>query len=149
MTPEGRYASLEDLRSRFPHAWPWRYFQADEIACRCQHDPPCVGAGALLILPDFVSKLDALRAAYGRPLGVTSWYRSPVHNAKVSSTGTGGPHTTGRAVDFAVSGADAYRLLRLACEQGFTGIGVSQKGAGRFLHLDDLETAGRPWIWSY
>jgi hypothetical protein len=29
---------------------------------------------------------------------------------------------------------------------GFKGIGVQQKGAGRFIHLDDRED---PAIWSY
>jgi zinc D-Ala-D-Ala carboxypeptidase len=40
----------------------------------------------------------------------------------------------------------------LALEQGFTGIGVSQKGAIRFIHVDDLPDAPgqpRPTIWSY
>ena len=36
---------------------------------------------------------------------------------------------------------------------GFTGLGVKQKGEGRFLHLDDLgtgeHTVPRPALWSY
>jgi len=47
-----------------------------------------------------------------------------------------------------VSRAQAHRLLVLACAAGFTGIGVAQKGNGRFIHLDDLQE-GRPAVWSY
>jgi hypothetical protein len=37
-------------------------------------------------------------------------------------------------------------------KMGFSGIGVSQKGDSRFIHLDDLEDSNerpRPWVWSY
>jgi hypothetical protein len=47
----------------------------------------------------------------------------------------------------AVEGADAHRLLSLALQLGFKGIGVQQKGQGRFLHLDLVTDYGR--LWSY
>lgn len=100
----------------------------------------------------FLQELDDLRHEYGKPLKVTSGYRCPTHNAAVSSTGTTGPHTTGRAADLAVDRADAYRLAKLAFARGFTGIGFQQKSSGRFLHLDTLPNAPnqpRPTIWSY
>jgi uncharacterized protein YcbK (DUF882 family) len=96
--------------------------------------------------------LDRLREVYGKPLIVTSGYRCPQHNQRVSSTGPSGPHTTGLAVDLGVSGREAVTVLRLALSLGFTGIGVQQKGGGRFLHLDmvpDSHGHKRPWIWSY
>jgi hypothetical protein len=55
-------------------------------------------------------------------------------------------HSRGIAVDIAIQGPEAVRLLDLALELGFTGIGVQQKGDGRFLHLDTRDT---PAIWSY
>lgn len=119
------------------------YFSDKELACKC-------GCG-LLPPADFRAKLERLRERFGKPLAVTSGARCPAHNAKVSATGATGPHTK-RAVDLAVRGGDALRLLDLALEQGFTGIGVQQKGASRFIHLDDLpDEPGqpRPWIWSY
>lgn len=57
-----------------------------------------------------------------------------------------GTHSRGIAVDIAISGADALRLLDLALELGFTGVGVQQKGEGRFLHLDTRDTLA---LWSY
>jgi zinc D-Ala-D-Ala carboxypeptidase len=104
---------------------------------------------------DFMDQVETLRVMYGKPLRVTSAARCPEYNAKVSSTGRTGPHTTGRAIDFAVSGSDAFKLLALALSMpGFSGIGVQQKGphASRFLHFDDLtNTPGqpRPFIWGY
>ena len=93
--------------------------------------------------------LDALREAYGKPIIITSGYRCPPYNDIISSTGTSGPHTTGMAVDVAVDRQNAYNLLKIAMNSGWTGIGVNQKGDKRFLHLDRLGGDMRPWIWSY
>jgi uncharacterized protein YcbK (DUF882 family) len=99
-----------------------------------------------------VFKLDELRYMFGKPLTITSGYRCPAHNQSVSTTGATGPHTTGLAADIGISGRDAVVVLRMALQVGFTGIGVQQKGGGRFLHVDlipDSFGAKRPWIWSY
>jgi zinc D-Ala-D-Ala carboxypeptidase len=117
------------------------HFSNAELACKC-------GCG-MLPAQDFMDKVEKLRIAYGKPLGITSAARCPTHNAKVSKTGATGPHTTGRAIDFDVDRADAYRLAKLAFDHGFTGIGINQKGGGRFIHVDDLADAPRPTIWSY
>lgn len=123
----------------------WRHFKLEEFACRC-------GCGANLMDFVFVDELDELRHRLGFPLVITSGYRCPAYNAKVSSTGSTGPHTTGRAADISISHARAYELLQTALLMKFTGIGVQQKGGGRFLHLDNLPNAPgqpRPTLWSY
>jgi len=124
-----------------------RYFSKAEFACQCGE---CGSDGEELNL-GFVARLDYLRATLGIPLRITSGYRCPTHNKRVSSTGLNGPHTTGRAADIAVYGADAFRLLREATSINITGIGLQQKGAqaGRYVHLDDLDTEPRPWVWTY
>ena|SRR5688572_33105266 len=122
----------------------WTNFDLDEF--KCKH------CGENKINPRFIDKLQALRDRVGFPLTVTSGYRCPEHNKAVSSTGTTGPHTTGRAVDLGVSRYQAYRVLEEAFKLGFTGIGVNQKGGSRFIHLDDLKEpdhAPRPTVWSY
>ena len=122
-----------------------RYFHQSEFACKC-------GCGVEGIQPGLVYKIDELRHQFGKPLIITSGYRCPLHNRNVSSTGESGPHTTGLAADVGVSGRDAVAVLKLALGLGFTGIGVQQKGGGRFLHLDlipDSFAARRPWLWSY
>lgn len=122
-----------------------QYFSVVEFECRC-------GCGRAPMDNEFLERLDAVRGAYGKPLAVTSGYRCPSYNAKVSGTGMTGPHTTGKAADLAVARGDAYKLLGIALRYGFTGIGVQQKGAARFLHLDTLTDAPgqpRPTLWSY
>ena len=94
-------------------------------------------------------KINAMRRELGFPFIVTSAYRCPEYNAQISSTGGDGPHTTGRAIDIAVSRKKAYKLLESAFDHGMTGIGVSQKGQVRFIHLDDLYNEYRPNVWSY
>jgi len=123
-----------------------RYFKPDEFAC-----PHC---GKVHIDPELVEKLDEIRYIYGKPITISSGYRCPEYNAKISTTGFAGPHTTGKAVDIPCYGEDALLLLTLALDHGFTGIGVKQKGdhKKRFLHLDICTRADglpRPMIWSY
>jgi uncharacterized protein YcbK (DUF882 family) len=100
---------------------------------------------------EFMDRLQRLRTAYGKPMTVTSGYRHKTHPKEVAKA-LPGAHTYGRAADIAVEGHDAMRLIRLALDFGFTGIGVQQKGFGRFIHLDDMPAGGRlprPAIWSY
>jgi zinc D-Ala-D-Ala carboxypeptidase len=120
--------------NRFPN------FKAAEF--NCSH------CGKNEMKPEFMAKLQALRTSYGKPMRVTSGYRCPKHpiEAKKASPGA---HASGCAVDIGVEGADAHRLLTLALAAGFTGIGVQQKGTGRFIHLDTLATGVRPTVWSY
>lgn len=116
-----------------------------------RHEFACAHCGRAEMDNDFLWRLQDLRDSYGKPMRVTSGFRCPQHpiEARKAKPGT---HSTGRAVDIAVSRGEAYALLRLAIRMGFTGIGVQQKGEGRFLHLDDLtsqEGWPRPTIWSY
>lgn len=123
----------------------WQYFTRAEFACKC-------GCGRNEIDDDFITELDELRALVGEPLIVESGYRCPVHNARVSSTGDDGPHTTGEAADLRCARLLAYRVLDAALSMGFTGIGINQKGDGRFIHLDTLEAGPgrpRPTVWTY
>lgn len=120
------------------------HFNASELVCQC-------GCGMLPKLAS-VERLERVRVRVGFPLPVTSAARCPKHNAAVSSTGENGPHTTGCAFDLGVDGAKALMLIIAAREEGFTGIGVNQKGKARFVHIDDLPNAPgqpRPWCWSY
>lgn len=101
-----------------------------------------------------MAMLQEIRDILGRPVAISSGFRCPAHNARVSSTGADGPHTTGRAADIRCYGQVAYDVLRLVADLGVTGIGVAQKGphATRFIHIDTLPPADgvpRPTVWSY
>lgn len=140
---------LEEARGR----WQWPSFSPAEMACK--------GSGRVFVHSALLDKLEQLRAAVRAVPGfeqavlpVTSGYRSPEYNAKVSSTGADGPHTTGLAVDLQCSGQLAYLVVKCAIALKFSGIGVSQKGPHekRFIHLDLLPhgpNSPRPWLWTY
>ncbi len=119
--------------------WSFENFTPDEFAC--QH------TGLHGMDEEFMRKLQHLRSVYGKPMTVTSGYRHPSHPIEAKKA-TPGEHTTGRAADIAVSGADALRLVQLATSMGFTRIGVQQKGEGRFIHLGDSPDFV-PGMWSY
>lgn len=106
----------------------------------------CSHCGKNEMKPEFLHRLQALRTIYGKSMRISSGYRCPQHAIEVVKA-VPGPHTTGLACDVAVEGADAYRLLTLALNQGFKGIGIQQKGQGRFIHLDLTSEYGR--LWSY
>ena len=114
-----------------------------EAEFRCRH------CGKQEMRPEFMGRLQALRDVYKRPMTITSGHRCPDHPVEKAKAEPG-MHSTGLACDVGVQGADAHELLRLAMHLGFTGIGVQQKGGGRFIHLDCC-TDGfpRPTIWSY
>jgi len=134
--------------------WPsnrWPNFSFNEMACR--------ETGECDLNEDTMDRLQELRTEYGRGLIITSGYRSSKHSAEAKKKDPEGnprpgAHFTGRAVDIAIRGEDAYMVLALATSLGFTGIGVSQTGDKRFLHLDDIQSednfhAPRPFLWSY
>ena len=120
-----------------------RHFSYDSdkmLACSC-----CKAKG---MSPSFLDLMDQIRDAVGEPLTVTSGYRCPKHNAKVSSTGSTGPHTTGRAIDIKADSRLRFLLIQAALKQGITRIGV----ADNFIHIDNLgELDGfpSPRVWVY
>lgn len=116
-------------------------FKASEFDCK--------HTGLNRMQPEFMDLLQALRTRYGKPMIITSGYRDPMHPVEARK-GSPGTHTLGLAADVACHGADAHQILRLALDMGFTGVGVNQHGASRFIHLD-IATApfSRPTVWSY
>lgn len=116
-------------------------FKAEEF--KCSH---CGSEG---IKEALVAKIQAMRTEYGKPMRITSGYRCPRHPVEAIKS-IPGAHALGLAADIGVEGAEAHRILTLACKHGFTGIGVQQKGTGRFIHVDirngELPT---PAVWSY
>jgi len=124
-----------------------KHFSEKELACKCGK---CDFIG---MHEDFMSKLEAIRqdSRWAKPIRLSSAYRCPDHNSKVSSTGKDGPHTTSRAVDCLISGGDVQIFTLLAIQHGMTGIGWKQKGdyKSRFIHIDDITEGIRPHSWSY
>lgn len=84
--------------------------------------------------PELLSLLDQLFYRLGRPLEVTSDWRSEPTSA----------HYLGKAVDIrAHSGYQRYRIVEMALRVGFTRIGVYD----RHIHLDVDTERPSPVIW--
>lgn len=117
-----------------------RYFHIDEFACQ--------GTGKVDMDPEFLQAIDDLRHECGFPFTITSGYRTKEHNDNIGGA-KNSQHLFGRAADIQASGSSAQKIVALAREFGFTGVGVAQKGphSKRFIHLDTK--AGPFRMWSY
>lgn len=124
----------------------WPFFLESELLCKCG-----CGRGPEVMDSTFMNRIVSMRRAAGFPFVVRSAYRCPEYNSRVSKTGLHGPHTTGHAMDIAVSGgAQMAALIRYAVLNGMTGYGPDF--TKRYLHVDDLtEDDGfpRPNAWGY
>lgn len=125
---------------------PYQYFSIDELSCH--GDACCDGQSSMI--PEFMVKLVRMRRSLGFPLVISSAYRCPLHNTKISHTGESGPHTTGKAVDIVAAYERANTIVEYAYKSGdFTGIGIRQSGdvKSRIVHLDDVTGPCRLWTY--
>lgn len=115
-------------------------FKKEEMSCRETKEND--------MQKEFMDKLQELRNRLGFPLIVTSGFRSVKHSIEAKKP-KGGMHTKGLACDIKCHSNTAYKIVKVALELGFTGIGINQKGAtGRFVHLD-LRPKSEALIYSY
>lgn len=105
--------------------WRWPDFSPEELACR--------GTGKLLIVPDAMDKLQALRTKLGRPMIINSGYRSPEHNRNVGGA-KGSKHMQGIAFDVRMDNHDPATYIAAALSVGFNGVGTYPRQ--NFVHVD-------------
>lgn len=105
--------------------WRWPNFSPQEVASK--------GEGELLIDEASMDKLQRLRTALGKPLLITSAYRSAAHNARVKGA-TNSQHRLGKAFDVMMTNQDPAAFERAARAAGFTGFGHYPKSG--FMHID-------------
>jgi zinc D-Ala-D-Ala carboxypeptidase len=113
-------------------AWRWKSFSPQEIACK--------GTGSIAINEAAIDKLQALRDKLGRPLLLTSAYRSPEHNKRVGGA-KNSQHMLGIAFDVRMENQDPQKFEAAARAVGFTGFGYYPKQG--FMHIDT--GAKRSW----
>ena len=118
-----------------------RFFTEEEL--ECQH------CGARNFDPEFLQLVSQIREDAGFAFPVSSGYRCPEHPIEAKKKNGPGAHSTGKAIDIAVSGERALKVNELALAAGVKRIGVNQKGAHRFIHLDVCDDKTSPTIWSY
>lgn len=119
------------------------HFSEDELKCQF--------SGEKAMNWQFMQKLEALRLEWDKPMRLSSAYRSADHpRERCKPNGPGWHHGKskeggGQAVDVIIDRGEAVEFLKIALKY-FHGIGIQQKGEGRFIHLDDRDY---PAIWSY
>src|SRR5690606_5920979 len=101
---------------------------------------------------DALDKLQALRTRLGKPLLITSAYRSPQHNRAVGGA-TNSQHLYGKAFDVVMANQSPTDFEAAAVQVGFKGIG--HYPASNSMHTDTrasasvvrLKGAGRNNAW--
>lgn len=112
----------------------------------------CKHTGQNKMLPEFMDVLQQIRTTYGKPMVISSGFRSVKHPIEVNKNKPG-EHTYGAACDVRVSGTDVADLLVIAYGYGIRRFGIQQSGAmnSRFLHLGwgDKMPGFPATTWSY
>ena len=71
--------------------------------------------------------LEAVRTTIGgKPVTVTSWYRTPEKNAKTPGSSPRSPHMVGRGTDIKVSGMTPRQVMTALNNVGLQGLGIDQ-----------------------
>ena len=116
-----------------------RYFKLEEF-----DSPDELGSGCNMS-QEILSMLDAARKIYGKPMRITSGFRTKTHNKKVGGVESSS-HLKGLAADIACSESiDRFDMIRALLEVGFKRIGV----AGTFIHVDIDKNKSQNVIWTY
>ena len=117
--------------------WRWPNFSPEEMASKRE--------GELLIDAPSMDKLQKLRDTLGKPLLITSAYRSAAHNASLPGAAKNSQHRLGKAFDVVMTNQDPHHFMQVARAVGFTGIGTYP--GSNFIHIDTgpSRSWGTPW----
>ena len=109
------------------------------------------GQSVARIDPKLVAVLQQIRDAIGKPLNITSGYRSYLYNKRLyekrNKEPTKSKHIAGSAVDFNVAGMNGLELAKKVLDvlgKGKYGIGLGK----HFIHLDVLRNKFETWPYS-
>ena len=103
------------------------HFQVKEFACSD-------GSRVVFISDDLVNLLENIRMHYGKPLHITSGYRTVAYNAKQKGSSPKSQHCNGLAADIWVEGVSIKALYDYVCEAlgNHGGVGIYNT----FVHVD-------------
>ena len=108
-------------------------FKVREFACSDGSDP-------IFIDTELVNVLQKIRTHFGKPVTITSAYRTPAHNKTVGGT-TYSQHLYGRAADIKISGVTPKQVAQYAetLLKNYGGIGIYNT----FTHIDVRDICSR------
>ncbi len=116
-----------------------KYFNYEEF------DSPDIQGSGQLMDPELLDMIDKAREIYGKPIHITSGYRTEDHNRKVGGVDSSS-HLKGLAIDVAcVRSRDRFEMLTALIEVGFNRVGV----ASTFIHVDIDKDKSQNVIWTY
>lgn len=118
-----------------------KYFSLAEF------DSPDAPGSGVNMHQDLLEILDEMRAIYGRPIAITSGYRTPEHNASLGKNASkNSSHLKGLAVDIGIENSNQrYEIIRIAMLLGIKRIGT---GKG-FVHIDIDNSKPQNVNWVY
>lgn len=106
----------------FKHVGRW--FRVAEFACKD-------GTDRIVIHPQLVQLLDAIRDKVGAPVKINSGYRTRTYNTKIGGAAKS-QHVLGMAADIVVAGKTPKEIAAIAAELKAGGIGIYPT----FTHVD-------------
>jgi zinc D-Ala-D-Ala carboxypeptidase len=114
----------------------WPNFTEKELTCQ--------ETGDCRIDVNFMDTIQAIRDEYGKPMNVTSGYRSPEHSIEARKEKPG-EHADGLAVDVYIPTEDFLYVTYLAYKHGLRRIGWNP---GSFIHLGGSKERPQT-VWIY
>jgi len=117
----------------------FKYFTYEEF------DSPDIQGSGQMMSDTIIKMLDKVRKEYGRPIRISSGYRTTSWNNKVQGV-LDSSHLKGLACDLQVkSSKERFELLSLLIKHGFNRIGV----ADTFIHVDIDKDKAQNVTWIY
>ena len=103
------------------------HFKVREFACSD-------GSDVVFVAPSLVDILEAIRVHFGRPVTVTSGYRTVSYNASIKNSSKKSQHCNGLAADIQVEGHTPVEVYNYACSLlgDHGGVGIYNT----FVHVD-------------
>ena len=115
-----------------------------------EFDSPDVDGSGQMMDAEFLQMLDAARELYGKPMKITSGFRTENYNEELKKKGYAASpnsrHLKGLAADIAcTTSADRWDMIDSLMKAGFNRIGIAKT----FIHVDIDESKTPFLIWTY
>ena len=111
-------------------------FSRSEFECSCCQTGEVSGS--------VVEKIQEVRTAYGKPLGINSGYRCSRHNKEVGGKSTSS-HLKSLAIDVHCESSRERKILLPLLLKEFRRVGI----ANNFIHCDDDMDKDKDVCWTY